>query len=696
MKNILKLFSLLLMITGISGLSSCEKTWDEPDISCSASGVTPNATISDILNLSPGGEIIQIEDDLIMEGFVISSDEAGNYYKTLVLQDAPENPTAGIMIVLDKRNLYVDYPVGKKVYVKTKGLFIGKDRGVYKLGLTYDTDYGTSIGRIPPSEVKWRVLASCDQPVSVTPQIVTIEDIQTNGDNYVHTLIQLNNVQFQKSDLCSTYSVPGTNGENKYLEDCNGNSLVMRNSGYADFAETVIPSGNGTVVGVLGKYNRTFQVYIRDLNDVQMDGTRCDGTEVTCDATALTPNATIAELKNALGENDLLQITEDWIIEAVVTATDKSGNLYKAVYIEDETGGIRLNINLRDLYLRGYHRGAKLRIKLKDLYIGKRSGEIQLGDIYRGSIGRITDDIDQDHIFFLNETVDVQPVDVSITSLTHADLGKLIRINNVKFIDSDVAEFFALTAENSSRGNPAAGNRMLRACDNSGEITVRTSGYANFAAAHVRYGTGSITGILSCYDRNRDGEITNDEYQIYLRDIYDVEMEQARCDAPILLETFGLTEKNTEIDLLGWYNYAEAGTRKWTGGFWDGNINHYAQMSAYRSNEAQNIAWLISPPIAVTAGMTLSFQSSQAYWRHDGLQVFVSTDFNGFNVRNATWTELEARIATESDPFYKWIDSGEIDLSAYAGQIIYIGFRYKGSGEYGETTTYRIDNVIIQ
>ena len=35
-------------------------------------------------------------DELYLEGYVISSDAAGNFYKKLVLQDLPENPTAGI------------------------------------------------------------------------------------------------------------------------------------------------------------------------------------------------------------------------------------------------------------------------------------------------------------------------------------------------------------------------------------------------------------------------------------------------------------------------------------------------------------------------------------------------------------------------------------------------------------------------
>jgi len=701
MKKVLHFFTYFLVLLGvISTQSSCKKTWEEPDTSCSGDAIQSNATISDILALSPTGDIVQIEDDLIFEGYVVSSDEAGNFYMTLVLQDAPENPTAGITVSLDRRNAYIDFPVGKKAYIKAKGLFVGKDRGVYKIGVTYESSSGTRIGRIPPSEVEWRVIPSCAAPVAVTPLDVTIPDILANGAQYVNLLVRLQDVEFEKAALCSTFSLPGSYGENKNLEDCAGNKLIVRTSGYADFAQTIIPSGKGAVTGVLGRYktSRTdeFQLYLRDLNDVQFSQPRCDGTSPSCDASSLTPNATIADVKALLGSNDLVQITQDLVLEVTVTATDKSKNFYRTVYIADQTGGIRLGIYLNDLYLRGYHRGAKLRIKAQGLYVGRRYGEIMLGDIYNGHIGAIDDDIDQDHIFFLNRTEEVQPVEVTVGGLNESLIGSLVKLTGVKFIDEDVNEYFAVSAEHVRSGSPRATNRMLVSCTDGDTVTLRTSGYALFADAHVRYASGDVVGIFGCYDADGNGTITPEEYQIYLRDIYDLHLNNPRCDAPLLLETFGLTEPGADIDLTSWYNYAEAGTRKWTGGYYDGSNNHYAQMSAYRTYEDQNIAWLISPPIAVHSGMTLSFQTAQAYWRHDALKVLISTDFNGFDVRRATWVELPARIATGTDPRHAWIDSGEIDLSAYAGQVVYIAFRYAGSGNYGQTTTYRIDNVKIQ
>ena len=89
-----------------------------------------------------------------------------------------------------------------------------------------------------------------------------------------------------------------------------------------------------------------------------------------------------------------------------------------------------------------------------------------------------------------------------------------------------------------------------------------------------------------------------------------------------------------------------------------------------------------------------SFETAQAYWEHDGLEVLFSTDFNGANVEGATWTSLDCTIAGENDPYHEWIPSGTIDLSGFSGDG-YLAFKYTGSDLNGNTTSYRVDNVKV-
>jgi len=688
MKNIFKnKFSTLLLLLGFITVTSCvhDDNWDTPDTSCQDPNITTNATISDILAVTPSGEITQITSDMTFSGYVISSDEHGNFYTTLILQDSPDNPTAGISIAVDKRDMYTEFPVGKKVYVKAKGLFVAKSHGVYKLGTAYTlTHGGIGIGRISPEKIKHVIFASCDAPSEIIPKLVTLSGF---SDADLNILVKFDNVQFAKSDLCDTYAYDGVSGVNKTIEDCAGRDIILRNSGYADFASRKVPAGNGTIVAVMSKYNSDFQIYIRDTDDVHFNNARCDGTTASdyCTPPAAA-NATIADIKALSPNGNLTQITSDLVVDVVVTADDEFGNFYKKIYVQDASGSLQIGLNMRDLYRRGYKVGNKLRIAAKNLYIAKKFDEYILGNLYNGGVGRITDDIDQDHLFVLDETAEPEVTVKGLTDFSLDDLGKLVRVENVQFNYKDAGEQLAFSDSDNYPRNPKSANRTLQNCSGD-EIVVRTSGYAAFADAHTPALNGTVTGILGVYQGN---------YQIYIRNIQDFDMQDNRCNEEKLMESFGSVVKKETIDLAGWTNYAEAGSRPWFGGFYGNSVNHYAEMNAYQSGESVNISWLISPAVEVGSNTILNFDTAKAYWKHNGLSVWISTDFNGVDVTGATWQPLNATIATSSDPNHAWINSGDIDLSAYAGQQVYIGFKYVGGDNPNATTTYRVDNVVIK
>jgi len=43
-------------------------------------------------------------------------------------------------------------------------------------------------------------------------------------------------------------------------------------------AKEIIPDGNGSIIAVISEYQGDIQLYIRDITEVDMEGTRCDGT----------------------------------------------------------------------------------------------------------------------------------------------------------------------------------------------------------------------------------------------------------------------------------------------------------------------------------------------------------------------------------------------------------------------------------
>ena len=81
-------------------------------------------TISQLKSFFVEGEVNEIESNLVVKGYVSSSDYTGNFYKEFYMQDEIENPTAGIKVSLNQVDSYNQFNVGREVYVKLQGLSI--------------------------------------------------------------------------------------------------------------------------------------------------------------------------------------------------------------------------------------------------------------------------------------------------------------------------------------------------------------------------------------------------------------------------------------------------------------------------------------------------------------------------------------------------------------------------------------------
>ena len=93
------------------------------------------------------------------------------------------------------------------------------------------------------------------------------------------------------------------------------------------------------------------------------------------------PNTTIAEFKAKYWQdapNYIDTVKEDLVIHGRVVSSDASGNIYKSLYIQDETGALTISINANSLY-NTYRVGQEIVIPLKDMYVGKYNGQQQLG-----------------------------------------------------------------------------------------------------------------------------------------------------------------------------------------------------------------------------------------------------------------------------------------------------------------------------
>lgn len=250
---------------------------------------------------------------------------------------------------------------------------------------------------------------------------------------------------------------------------------------------------------------------------------------------------TIAQFKSAYN-SDFRRIDDNVIIRGIVNATDVSGNIYKKLYLQDETGGIEVSIDATSLYTK-YRVGQEIYIECKGLYVGKYGGVLQLGYPYMKNgaeaIGRMPQIVSESHIF-LNGAADkiVTPVSInSISELTADMTDKLITINKVFFTDGGRLTF----AEKSSQ-YPTS-REFIDIKGKKG--IVYTSSYAKFALDTLPKGQGPVTAILSSY---------NGQWQLIIRDKKDIGTFDPSVVTPPTPPVFDGDANKTIAEFKGLYN----------------------------------------------------------------------------------------------------------------------------------------------
>ncbi|NKI31462.1 DUF5689 domain-containing protein [Croceivirga thetidis] len=296
-----------------------DNDFDPIETTCEAN-LQANATFDQVKNLYQG-DILQIQEDWIIEGYVVSSDKAGNFFSVLHFQDNPVNATQGFQIELDLFETHLLFEPGQKIAIKTKGLYLGKSREVFKLGGTFAGFGNVAVGRLPALKVPEHIFRSCEGVVQLEPKKIGIPEIDSSLTN---TLVTLDSLQFLIDDFGKPFADPQEETE-RIMEDCSGNLVPLRNSGFSDFQSEIVFEENGNVTGVLLQENDDFFLAIRDLNDIDFSDERCADLRQTSNqfffSELADPNnnsgARFVELYNASDESINL---EGWTIRRYTNA----------------------------------------------------------------------------------------------------------------------------------------------------------------------------------------------------------------------------------------------------------------------------------------------------------------------------------------------------------------------------------------
>lgn len=273
LKNI---FYLLLAVTLVS--TSCKKKFDEPSPNPPTIGnnfikidsIYKLFTSYYVTSTVTPTKLYRFSGDVNLECVVTADESSGNIYKTAYVEDA----TGGLQIKL----------------INAGGLYVG-DKIRINLNNVVLNDYGNMV-QLDSIDIEKRVV-KVNTGNAVTATKMTFNQILAmntgNICKYQSRLVILDSVEFSAVDKGQTFA----DAVNKYsidrtLENSTGKTVLVRTSGYANFAGATVPCGKGKITAILTQYNSDVQLTIRDFAEVNMAAGGCPITLKTFEDLSLT------------------------------------------------------------------------------------------------------------------------------------------------------------------------------------------------------------------------------------------------------------------------------------------------------------------------------------------------------------------------------------------------------------------------
>ncbi len=242
---------------------------------------------------------------------------------------------------------------------------------------------------------------------------------------------------------------------------------------------------------------------------------------------------TIAEVKNLfkneINNNGLKEIKEPMQIMGLITGNDESGNIYNALYIQDNTGALAISVGQGGLQ-GPFSVGQCVLIELNGLYIGGYGKQGQIGTTYTNpnkegatpQVGRMSRYIWQTHYKLIPPIAGliVSPIECkwNFNSLDlENDCAKLVTLKGVTLAEADGKAVYAPDDGSAS----IVGGSVNRTISGVSDVVLRVSTYAKFAKAVMPTGRVDITGIATRY---------NNVWQVLMRT--DRDIVPSNTDAP--------------------------------------------------------------------------------------------------------------------------------------------------------------------
>lgn len=255
-----------------AGFTACDGDLERPPMIEPEATIKPNTTIADVkasVWQTDRNYVTEIGqrggEDIIIAGRVVSNDLAGNVFKNIVLQDE----TGALAVSINSYDLYKTYQQGQEIVVNLTGLKIGGFNGLLQVGAEGVYNGAPSMTFMDKTLFAEHAeqnglarIALIDTVLTTIPEVMTAKASVEGLQKWQSQFIRIDGVSFEDAGK------PFAEGKStsRYVKDAQGNRINVYNSSYADFADAILPSGTGSIAGILSFYGTDWQVILNNLD----------------------------------------------------------------------------------------------------------------------------------------------------------------------------------------------------------------------------------------------------------------------------------------------------------------------------------------------------------------------------------------------------------------------------------------------
>ena len=295
--------------------------------------------------------LAQVTDYMQIQGIVVGNDEGGNIYQALYVQD----PTGAIKISISQSGLYGPFSIGQGVLIELKDLYIGGYGKEPQVGTYYKNpkngkDGSPQVGRM--SRYLWQQhykLIGTNQGITIEPLANKFSLNDWDMTEQSGKLVTLRGVELKDADGMAVFAPKDANATGGAINRSikHFSNMVLRTSTYADFANSILPTGRVDITGIVTRFDNTWQLFMRTEDDIKP--TILNASDLP-PVTAPTGAGTKNDPYNVIGAHEAVKdldsgsnTTQDIYIKGYVFMIDKSsysstyGNIN--YYISDDPEG---------------------------------------------------------------------------------------------------------------------------------------------------------------------------------------------------------------------------------------------------------------------------------------------------------------------------------------------------------------------